>query len=68
MTRMTYVEPSSQHPSSVLVDLQHLDVVDGESETNGRQDERCSDPGLSRQRAAESLACDHYRSNVGDQR
>jgi hypothetical protein len=37
--KMSYVEPSPQHPSSVLVDLQYLDVVDCESETNRRQDE-----------------------------
>jgi hypothetical protein len=68
MGDMTYVEPSPQHPSSVLVDLQHLDVVNCESESDRRQDECCSDPGLSRQCATEGLTCDHYRSDVGDQR
>jgi hypothetical protein len=52
----------------VLVDLQHLDVVDCESESDRRQNERCSDPGLSRQRATEGLTGDHECSNVGDQR
>jgi hypothetical protein len=54
-SNMTYVEPSSQHPSAVLVDLQHLDVVNCESEAHRRQDERCSNPGLSRQGATEGL-------------
>lgn len=65
-SNMTYVEPSSQHPSAVLVDLQHLDVVNCESEAHRRQDERCSNPGLSRQGATEGLARDHDRSDVGD--
>jgi hypothetical protein len=65
-SNMTYVEPSSQHPSAVLVDLQHLDVVNCESEAHRRQDERCSNPGLSRQGATEGLTRDHDRSDVGD--
>jgi hypothetical protein len=63
---IAYVKPSPQHPSSVLVDLQHLDIVDCESETNCRQDERRSNPGLSRQCTTEGLTCDHHRSDVGD--
>lgn len=39
----TYVEPSPEHPRSVLINLQHLDVVNGESEADGGQDEQSAD-------------------------
>ena len=64
----SYVEPCSEHPCPVLIDLQHLDVVDGKSEADGGQDEQSANPGLCRHCSAEGFASDHDSSSVGDQR
>ena len=52
----------------MLVDLQHLDVVNGKSEADGSQDEQCADPRLCCHCSAEGFAGDHDSSDIGDQR
>jgi hypothetical protein len=64
--RWPYVEPSPEHPGSVLVDLEHLDVVDREPKADCGQYEQSSDPGLSRECSAKGFAGDHDGSDVGD--
>jgi hypothetical protein len=51
----------------VLVNLQHLDVVNGESEADGGQDEQSADPGLCRHYSTEGFASDHDSAGIGDQ-
>lgn len=51
----------------MLINLQRLDVVDGESEADGGQDEQSANPGLCRHCSAEGFASDHDSTSVGDQ-
>lgn len=62
------VKPRPQHPGAVLVDLQALDVVVGESEADGRADGEGADKGLRRDGAAEGFAGYHQGAGVGDER
>ena len=64
----SYVEPCSEHPCPVLIDLQHLDVVNGKSEADGGQNEQSADPRLCRHCSAKGFASDHDRSNISDHR
>jgi hypothetical protein len=52
----------------VLINLQHLDVVNGKPEADGSQDEQSADPRLSRHCPAKSFASDHDRPDIGNQR
>lgn len=52
----------------MLVNLQHLDVVDGKSEADGGQDEQSADPGLCRHCPAKGFASDHDSTGICDQR
>lgn len=61
-----YVEPSPEHPCSVLIDLQHLDVVDGESEADSCDDEQSANPRLCRECSAEGFAGNHDSANIGN--
>jgi hypothetical protein len=61
-----YVEPRPKYPCSVLIDLQHLDVVDGESKADGGQDEQSANPRLCCECSAKGFASDHNSSNVSN--
>lgn len=63
-----YIKPSPKHPCSVLIDLQHLDVVDGKSEADGGQDEQSANPRLCGHCSTESFAGDHDSTSISDQR
>lgn len=52
----------------MLINLQHLNVVNGKPQADGSQDEQSADPRLSRHCSAKSFASDHDSSDVGNQR
>lgn len=61
----THVEPSSQHPFAMLVDLETLDVDPCEEYRKcGRHDEN-ADAYLRRKCAAEGNSCNHESTGVG---
>lgn len=60
------VEHGAQHPGAVLVDLEALDVVVGEAEAGGAENDEDADSGLGVEGAAEGASADHQGADVGD--
>lgn len=60
----TDIEPSPDHPGSVLIELQPLDVVQSEGKSASGQDRHQTNPRLDIDATAHGLSCDHKRSHV----
>jgi len=59
----TYVEPSSKHPRSVLLNLEPLNIDDGQDETHQYANTDETNPDLHVQTTAEGHVCDHQSTN-----
>ena len=50
----------------MLINLQHLNAVNGESEADGRQDEQSTNPRLCRYCSTEGFTSDHDGSDISN--
>lgn len=61
------VDPGPEHPGSVLVDLEPLDVVVGQREADGGHDGQRANAGLRGEVAAEGATGDHQAAHVPEE-
>lgn len=59
---VTHVEPSPEHPSPVLLDLESLDIDVGHNQRSQEKDGAESNRSLGRNLAAKRVACNHQNA------
>lgn len=57
--RLTHIKPSSEHPRTVLLDLQSLHIDNGQDEADQNTDAHKPNPDLHVQPAAKGHVCNH---------